>query len=127
MNSELIRVEKNNDIYTEGMYKQQVHNIIDYERMMTIEAAIAAQKEEVIQEEKKSKAKKKSNNIDDENQTSKKIENENQILFNKVEKMRKSMKPIKEEQKKESIKNEVYDDIDDDMILSSDFMTKKDK
>ena len=54
-------------------------------------------------------------------------ENENQILFNKVEKMRKSMKPIKEEQKKESIKNEVYDDIDDDMILSSDFMTKKDK
>ena len=127
LNSELIRVEKNNDIYTEGMYKQQVHNIIDYERMMTIEAAIAAQKEEVIQEEKKSKAKKKSNNIDDENQTSKKIENENQILFNKVEKMRKSMKPIKEQQKKESIKNEVYDDIDDDMILSSDFMTKKDK
>ena len=48
MNSELIRAEKNNDIYTEGMYKQQVHNIIDYERMMTIEAAIAAQKEEVV-------------------------------------------------------------------------------
>lgn len=127
LNSDLIKTEKNNDIYTEGMYRQQVHNIIDYERMMTIEAAIASQKEEAMKEEKKSKAKKKSNNIDDENQTSKKIESENQILFNRVEEMRKSMKPAKEELKKEIAKNEISDDIDDDMILSSDFMTKKDK
>ena len=127
LNSDLIKTEKYNDIYTEGMYRQQVHNIIDYERMMTIEAAIASQKEEAMKEEKKSKSKKKSNNIDDENQTSKKLENENQILFNRVEEMRKSIKPAKEEQKKEPVKNEVYDDIDDDMILSSDFMTKKDK
>lgn len=127
LNSDLIKTERNNDIYTEGMYRQQVHNIIDYERMMTIEAAIASQKEEAMNEEKKSKSKKKSNNMDDENQTSKKIESENQILFNRVEEMRKSMKPIKEEQKKGSAKNEISDDIDDDMILSSDFMTKKDK
>ena len=127
LNSDLIKTEKNNDIYTEGMYRQQVHNIIDYERMMTIEAAIASQKEEAMKEEKKSKSKKKSNNMDDENQTSKKIESENQILFNRVEKMRKSMKPAKEEIKKEIAKNEISDDIDDDMILSSDFMTKKDK
>lgn len=127
LNSDLIKTEKNNDIYTEGMYRQQVHNIIDYERMMTIEAAIASQKEEAMKEEKKSKSKKKSNNMDDENQTSKKIESENQILFNRVEEMRKSMKPAKEELKKEIAKNEISDDIDDDMILSSDFMTKKDK
>ena len=127
LNSDLIKTEKNNDIYTEGMYRQQVHNIIDYERMLTIEAAIASQKEEAMKEEKKSKSKKKSNNMDDENQTSKKIESENQILFNRVEEMRKSMKPAKEELKKEIAKNEISDDIDDDMILSSDFMTKKDK
>ena len=31
--------------YVEGIYKQQVSNIIDYERTMTIEAALAASKE----------------------------------------------------------------------------------
>lgn len=126
LNSNLIRNEKNNDVYTEGMYKQQVHNIIDYERMMTIEAAIAAQKEENMSEEikPKSKLKKKLNSKLEEKQDSKKFENENQILFNRVEEMRKS---IDLEEKHENVIQKKADDIEDDMILSSDFMTKKDK
>lgn len=127
LNSNLIRNEKNNDVYTEGMYKQQVHNIIDYERMMTIEAAIAAQNEENMQEERKSKSKKKLNSKLEENQNSNKIESENQILFNRVEEMKKSLEPAKIEKKKNETMCQTSDDIDDDMILSSDFMTKKSK
>lgn len=129
LNSNLIKNEKNNDVYTEGMYKQQVHNIIDYERMMTIEAAIAAQKEENTSEEikPKSKLKKKLNGKPEEKQDSKKFENENQILFNRVEEMRKSIDPEKKESKNEKVIQKNADVIEDDMILSSDFMTKKDK
>mgnify|MGYP004466770639 FL=1 len=120
LNSNLIRTEKNNDIYTEGMYKQHVHNIIDYERMMTIEAAIASQKEEISEDVKKSKSEKKRNKKDEENiQNNKTLENENQILFNRVDQMKKSITKH-EEQVQEN-------NIEDDMILSSDFMTKKDK
>ena len=120
LNSNLIRTEKNNDIYTEGMYKQHVHNIIDYERMMTIEAAIASQKEEISENVKKSKSEKKRNKKDEENiQNNKTLENENQILFNRVDKMKKSMTKHDEQVQENNI--------EDDMILSSDFMTKKDK
>lgn len=120
LNSNLIRTEKNNDIYTEGMYKQHVHNIIDYERMMTIEAAIASQKEEILEDVKKSKSEKKRNKKDEENiQNNKILENENQILFNRVDKMKKSMTKHDEQVQENNI--------EDDMILSSDFMTKKDK
>ena len=120
LNSNLIRTEKNNDIYTEGMYKQHVHNIIDYERMMTIEAAIASQKEEISEDVKKSKSEKKRNKKDEENiQNNKTLENENQILFNRVDKMKKSMTKHDEQVQENNI--------EDDMILSSDFMTKKDK
>ena len=120
LNSNLIRTEKNNDIYTEGMYKQHVHNIIDYERMMTIEAAIASQKEEISEDVKKSKSEKKRNKKDVENiQNNKTLENENQILFNRVDKMKKSMTKHDEQVQENNI--------EDDMILSSDFMTKKDK
>ena len=120
LNSNLIRTEKNNDIYTEGMYKQHVHNIIDYERMMTIEAAIASLKEEISENVKKSKSEKKRNKKDEENiQNNKTLENENQILFNRVDKMKKSMTKHDEQVQENNI--------EDDMILSSDFMTKKDK
>lgn len=120
LNSNLIRTEKNNDIYTEGMYKQHVHNIIDYERMMTIEAAIASQKEEISEDVKKSKSEKKRNKKDEENiQNNKTLENENQILFNRVDKMKKSITKHDEQVQENNI--------EDDMILSSDFMTKKDK
>lgn len=120
LNSNLIRTEKNNDIYTEGMYKQHVHNIIDYERMMTIEAAIASQKEEISEDVKKSKSEKKRNKKDEENiQNNKTLENENQILFNRVDQMKKSMTKHDEQVQENNI--------EDDMILSSDFMTKKDK
>lgn len=120
LNSDLIRTEKNNDIYTEGMYRQPVHNIIDYERMLTIEAAIASQEEENVDVKKKQKSEKKRNKKDAENVQNVKVpENENQILFNRVDQMKKSIARHEEQAK--------VDNIDDDMILSSDFMTKKDK
>ena len=120
LNSDLIRTEKNNDIYTEGMYRQPVHNIIDYERMLTIEAAIASQEEENVDVRKKQKSEKKRNKKDAENVQNVKVpENENQILFNRVDQMKKSIARHEEQAK--------VDNIDDDMILSSDFMTKKDK
>ena len=120
LNSDLIRTEKNNDIYTEGMYRQPVHNIIDYERMLTIEAAIASQEEENVDVKKKQKSEKKRNKKDAENVQNVKVpENENQILFNRVDQMKKSIARHEEQAKVENI--------DDDMILSSDFMTKKDK
>lgn len=44
LNSDLILFEKqNNDYYAESIYKQQVKNIIDYEKTLTVEAAIASQ------------------------------------------------------------------------------------
>ena len=81
---------------------------------MTVEAAIASRQEEEVEEKtkKEKKAKKKNNeikqlpsgNIDD---------GENQILFDRVEKMK-------------SMSHQTDDDFDDDMILSSEFMTRKD-
>lgn len=120
LNSDLIQLEKENtDVYVEGIYKQPVHNIIDYEKTLTVEAAIASQRgqtEEPIKE-KKVKEKKNKKKIlktlelkeDDE-------ENSNQILFGRVDRMK--------EANKKDIQEEP--DIDDDMILSSDFMRKKD-
>ena len=89
LNSELIQFEReNNESYLEGIYKNPVHNIIDYEKTLTVEAAIASRQEEEVEEKpkKEKKAKKKNNeikqlpsgNIDD---------GENQILFYRVEKM----------------------------------------
>ncbi|MBP3464431.1 MAG: immunity protein YezG family protein [Clostridia bacterium] len=120
--SDLIQFEKgNNDIYIENMYRQQEHNIIDYEKTLTLEAAIAAQQEE-LQEEKFKKEKKLKKKKD--KKKSKELGNfqneglENQILFSRVEKM-KNITESKE------VKNS-NDDFDDDIILSSDFMTKRD-
>ncbi len=115
LNSELIQFEReNNESYLEGIYKNPVHNIIDYEKTLTVEAAIASRQEEEVEEKtkKEKKAKKKNNeikqlpsgNIDD---------GENQILFDRVEKMK-------------SMSHQTDDDFDDDMILSSEFMTRKD-
>lgn len=44
LNSDLILFEKqNNDVYVESIYRQHVRNIIDYEKTLTVEAAIASQ------------------------------------------------------------------------------------
>jgi hypothetical protein len=124
--SELIMFEReNNDVYVESCYKQPVHNIIDYEKTLTIEAAIASnsqqdnEKNERIKD-KKEKIKKLKKQKDDvkepmNNNQINDIDNNNQILFDRVEKMKKA-----EEKKEED------NDIDDDFILTSDFMTKKD-
>lgn len=114
LNSELIQFEREyNETYLEGIYKNPVHNIIDYEKTLTVEAAIAAQSndQEIAKTKKENKIKKKndikklnSGHID---------ESENQILFGRVEKMKNTVQ-------------HVDDDFDDDIILSSDFMTRKD-
>lgn len=114
LNSTTIQLEKeNNDVYLEGVYRQPVHNIIDYEKTLTVEAAIASnnlKQEESLKIDKEKKVKK-----------SKKIENSkfderkdysNQNLFNRIDKMK-------------SGDSVVDSSIDDDMILSSDFMSKK--
>lgn len=102
LNSELIQLEReNNDSYIEGIYKQPVHNIIDYEKTLTVEAAIASnsfQNNEEVKTEKKPKKVKE--------------ETYDNPLLGRVDKMKKNKK-----------KDEI--EIDDTMILSSDFMSKK--
>ena len=117
LNSDLLEFDKNNrDVYVEGIYKQPVHNIIDYERTLTVEAAIASQREVQNQDVNKKKEKKAKKNSKEVKQVPQKSD-ENQILFSRVEEMKnKASKPQV---------HDAVDDIDDDMILSSDFMTKK--
>lgn len=108
LKSELAESEKNNrDIYCEGIYMQQNHNIIDYERTLTVEAAIASQSDD---SDKKSKKNKKEDNPSSELKA-------NQILFAKVEKMKETQ---------DNIEKRKSEDLDDDIILSSDLMKKKD-
>lgn len=41
------------DIYTEGIYKQPVKNIVDFEKTLSVEEAIARSEEETPKEKKK--------------------------------------------------------------------------
>jgi len=95
LNSELIKFEEeNNNYYVENVYKQHVKNIIDYERTLTVEAAIASQ---ALEEHNSKKEKNK-----------KEKEKKGENLFERVAKMK-------------SGKN-----IDDDMLLNSELMSKRD-
>ena len=125
LNSNLLMFERqHHDVYAEGIYKQQVHNIIDYERTLTLEAAIAASKgeEEERQKIEKKEHKKKKKEIVNvaRNQVKQDIKQDtgNQILFSRVENMRK-------QQKNMNIENNSEQEDDDDIILSSDFMRRK--
>ena len=55
------------DVYIEAIYKQPVKNIIDFEKTLTIEEAIAQQSKnsESVKEKKKNKLFKKKNKIED--------------------------------------------------------------
>lgn len=114
LNSTTIQLEReNNDVYLEGVYRQPVHNIIDYEKTLTVEAAIASnsmkQEEDLkLDREKKSKKPKKNEN----NKVEAKKDYSNQDLFSRIDKMK-------------SGGSRDDSSIDDDMILSSDFMSKK--
>lgn len=152
LDSDLILFEKTtNEVYVEGIYKQQVSNIIDYERTMTIEAALAASKE-TTQEKPKRKFGKKNKEVEEikperQDEVNQIINQGNPDLANKIQKMkdleekihesRKSL-GMKDEPKKRNHENnhntyreepknkeEVVED--DDLILSSDFMTRKDE
>lgn len=112
LNSELIQFEREyNESYIEGIYKNPIHNIIDYEKTLTVEAAIAIQND--IEEKAKPKKEKKRKNDIKKLSAGHIDESENQILFGRVEKMKNTLQHAEE-------------DFDDDIILSSDFMTKKD-
>lgn len=115
LNSELIQFEReNNESYLEGIYKNPVHNIIDYEKTLTVEAAIASRQEEEVEEKPKKEKKLKKKNNEIKQLTSGSIEmEENQMLFDRVEKMK-------------NMTHSADDDFDDDIILSSEFMTRKD-
>lgn len=114
LNSTAIQLEKeNNDVYLEGVYRQPVHNIIDYEKTLTVEAAIASnsvKQEENLKPEKEKKSKKPKKV--DNNKVEEKGEYSNQNLFNRIDKMK-------------SGGTMADSSIDDDMILSSDFMSRK--
>lgn len=68
------------DVYIEGVYKQPVKNIIDYEKTLTVEEAIAQSKTENIPKEKKRKGLFKKNKIDDIIEDEEEITYNNQIL-----------------------------------------------
>lgn len=53
------------DIYLEGIYAQQVKNIVDYEKTLTVEEAIAQSEQELPKEKKKSNFLKRKKNIAD--------------------------------------------------------------
>lgn len=147
LDSDLILFERtNNELYVEGIYKQQVTNIIDYERTMTVEAALAGAKEEnLVQKEKKKKDKKNKDKSKEVEVPKTQKEEVNQIinpgnpdLADKIQKMKNLEEKLHESTKglakrnKEKTEEPKKEDIEipdgDDFILSSDFMTsKKDK
>lgn len=143
LDSDLILFEKtNNEVYTEGIYRQQVSNIIDYERTMTVEAALAGSHDEEEVKERKPK-KKKGNQKVEEPKIQPRTEEVNQIinqgnpdLADKIQRMKNMEEKIHEhtkglskyrKEKAPEPKQENLEEIEDDFILSSDFMTKKDE
>lgn len=69
------------DLYIEGIYKQPVKNIIDFEKTLSVEEAIAQSKTEITNKEKKKKGLfKKNNKIDDIIEDEEEITYNNQIL-----------------------------------------------
>ncbi len=100
---------QNSEVYKENVYINEAKNIIDYERTLTVEAAIASQN---IEEQKEKKEKKKNKKADKEEKESSKQVN-NDILFDRVKKMQ------------QSVENNDFEEIDDDMILSTEFMKPK--
>ena len=142
LDSDLIVFEKTtNEFYIEDVYKQQVSNIIDYERTMTVEAALASNNKP--EEEHKKKFGKKKKEIEEpkpekQEEVNQIINQGNPDLADKIQKMKDLEERIHEtrkslgmkenvskiQEKKEVIKKEEQDE---DLILSSDFMTKKDE
>lgn len=70
------------DMYEEGMYKKPVNNIIDFEKTLSVEEAIAQSKEDNISEEKKKILFKKNKRPDDIIEETE-IKYNNQILNSK--------------------------------------------
>ena len=71
----LTEIETKKDMYVEGVYKLPVKNIIDFEKTLTVDEAVAQSKKESESKEKKKKSLFKKSKIDDviedndENQT----------------------------------------------------------
>lgn len=120
LNSETLKLDTNyKDIYVEGIYEKPVHNIIDYEKTLTLEAAIATNQEEradALENKKQGNPMIPPSEVSDTNR----VNMGNQVLFNRVEEMKKiSASKEKKTKKKDNI-------VDSDTILNSEFMTRKD-
>jgi hypothetical protein len=59
LNSLHLKGELKKDLYIEGVYKQPVKNIVDYERTLTVDEAIAQSKPEIKEKQKKHHRKEK--------------------------------------------------------------------
>ena len=140
LDSDLILFERtNNEAYTEGIYKQQVSNIIDYERTMTVEAALAGSSRDEEVKEKKPKKKKEDKKQEEQilqapsEEVNQIINQGNPDLAEKIQKMKNMEERIHEstkglsKYKKEKAPEPKEEIDDDDFILSSDLMTKKDE
>ena len=153
LDSDLIVFEKTtNELYVEDVYRQQVSNIIDYERTMTVEAALASSNEPEPEKEKHKKLFGKKNKEVEEikperpEEVNQIINQGNPDLADKIQKMKDLEEKIHASRKslgmKEKSKLKDYElkhdkvqpksfktdeESDDDLILSSDFMTKKDE
>lgn len=68
------------DLYVEGMYKKPVKNIIDFERTLSVEEAIAQSKEDETSKEKKKGLFKKNKRPDDIIEEEQEVTYNNQIL-----------------------------------------------
>lgn len=76
-----VQIPLKKDLYTEGIYKQPVKNIIDFEKTLSVEEAIAQSKTDNEAKEKKKKGFfKKNNKIDDIIEDDDEITYNNQIL-----------------------------------------------
>ena len=143
LDSDLIVFERtNNELYVEGTYKQQVSNIIDYERTMTVEAALAGGHLEDDKPKEKKRKKKNKDEKKEEEKPKEVREDINQIinqgnpdLADKIQKMKdmeekihestKGLSKYKKEKKPEPKKEDIEIPDGDDFILSSDFMIGK--
>ncbi len=102
---------ENGEIHRENIYIAETRNIIDYEKTLTVEAALATQNIEEIDNKGEKKEKKKEKKKSKKSEENDEVANEadDDILFGRVEKM----------------KNSSYNQIDDNMILSTEFMKPK--
>lgn len=80
LNDNQMAIPKKQDTYVEGIYKLPVKNIIDFEKTLTVDEAIAQSKDVGAKEKKKGGLLKKKNKVDDIIEDEEEVTYNNQIL-----------------------------------------------